>query len=152
MRNFSKNLIFPENEEDSVHGVSLNDEPTERINEIEFIEESTSGEDTEHDTVITTDKIERVPPVGSYVICKFTYNESTKKQNHKYYVGEIINLRDNDCCTVKCMRCKTKSFVYPNIDDINEVNLGALVKVLHQPHVNRGRYTFSNIPSNLTIS
>lgn len=76
--------------------------------------------------------------VGSFVIVQFV-----TKKTCKHFVGEVLNIMEDDY-NVKFMRkCFTNGFVFPQVDDISLVKEQDIIKHLETPsEVRRGIYRF----------
>lgn len=76
--------------------------------------------------------------VGSFVIVQFV-----TKKTCKHFVGEVLNILEDDY-NIKFMRkCFKNGFVFPQVDDISLVKEQDIIKHLETPsEVRRGIYRF----------
>lgn len=84
--------------------------------------------------------------VNSFVLCKLIYNRGTKKEHLKKYVAQIIDVND-DIYQVSCMRFNERvgCYVFPDVEDILDIEHNQVEKVLPEPVIRRGRYTFKRL-------
>ncbi|CAG9760756.1 unnamed protein product [Ceutorhynchus assimilis] len=76
--------------------------------------------------------------IGSFVLVQFV-----TKKTCKHFVGEVVNIMEDDH-NVKFMRkCFKNGFVFPQVDDISLVKEQDIIKHLETPSVmRRGIYRF----------
>ena len=86
--------------------------------------------------------------VDSFVKVKFIYNEGKKSEHFKYFIGKIIEKQiiDNSC-TIKFMRNSSKDknlYVFPQVDDILEINKNYIVGIMLPDKIVRGNHYFKD--------
>lgn len=82
--------------------------------------------------------------VGSFVVAKLIYDKDSKKETIKKFIGQIISV-DSESVKMKFMRKSRKCtnvYIFPNVEDIMQVQNEDLLLSLTPKNVSRGRYTF----------
>lgn len=130
-----KRKVFEESS-DSEISINYNDSDT---NDFEEAEENIVEED-----------INGFYKKGNYVLVKF----ETKK-TRKYAAGEILDVLSDNEYTVKFLKKKFDSFhfIYPEIDDVADINKNDIEMKLPEPHLNDGtdrRKSFYSFDINFT--
>lgn len=151
--------FLPENEKEKQQTRNQNQEKDDTNHEEKDNMSETDGEIPTCSNNVTEDEEDEIREepvqeieIGKFVICKFIYNENTKKETFRKYIARIINIEDDSKLKVTCLRKKNKKndfFVYPDVEDINIINKDQICEVLNTPKETRGRLEFTNTPEDL---
>lgn len=85
--------------------------------------------------------------IGSFILVKFVYGKETKKPTEKVFIGQVVEPQNNGQINVKFLRKSSKvadMFVFPLVDDIQEVTLDQIIKQIEPQNISRGRHLFPN--------
>lgn len=78
---------------------------------------------------------------GNFLVCKFLYNENTKREVEKKFVAKILKMDFG--IQISCLRRKDSEwFVFPNVEDVSKVSLTDICAVLQTPEEKRGKFRF----------
>lgn len=91
----------------------------------------------------------KAPVPNSFVIVKFA-----GKKKFRYYIGHILQICNDNTFEVKFLRRgKNEYFIFPNVDDIANVEVDDIDTVLADPEIDkRGHHIFSSLPKKYKLN
>lgn len=144
-----KNMPVKESSDDSSEDYSVHDFSDELCfssSENELHLEDTPQENLKNVLHSSNVQLEKLS-VGVFVVIGMKYDEGTKKETVKNFIGQIISMNDNNGgeVEVKFLRRSSEAFnvyIFPTVEDIMTISYSQVVDEVKPLHVSRGRYTF----------
>ncbi|XP_068081988.1 uncharacterized protein [Anabrus simplex] len=104
--------------------------------------ELTISED--EDEVASSQPFDGVVEKGNFIVAEFVYNEKTKRETRKVFIGEVVEV-SGGLVTAKFLRKSTKVdnvYIFPDVEDVQCVNISQILKTVQPYQIVRGRHYF----------
>lgn len=81
---------------------------------------------------------------GDFVVAEYNLKGRGKSTVKKNYVGEILD-HNNDRYNIKFMKKRGLSYIFPDVDDVDEITGDMIKKKLKPPKIRRSMHYFSDL-------
>lgn len=134
------------NETDNIEPCDNETEKEPKNNAIDNIEPCNNEIDisVESNSSMNAVRLENLE-VDQFALVEYIYNQNTKKESRKKFIGKIISITPPDRVTLRFLRESTSFpniFTFPPVNDEDEVELCRIMKMLQPKSIVRGRHIF----------
>jgi hypothetical protein len=141
-RKKGKKIQFDSEEEEEV----VTQQEVERQEENDESDDAASISNLEDDDECSFFEENPVPVLGCWVLVEFV-----GKKTNLYYVGQVTQI-ENAVITVNFLKKGKKQYVFPTVKDESTINFKQIKKVMPEPNVRRGYYSFQiKLPQHLNF-